>query len=189
MAKLTFSNLSKADLKRLVNLQEKPAQSSYSWLQVEGMVLTEVERQRLQFIQSDLVNLQVHLLNEPTLWARAIYPLLLLAERDSIRAWAGVPLYARYAQFEIEGVADGVLGKSATGFVEAPFRGFVEAPFRGCGNETGGRKPKSAIPIVWSTVSRRLVKLGNRGVAVTRSVWVLHHCGCMDVCPGGSGRD
>ena len=134
MAKLTFSNLSKAELKRLVNLQEKPAQSSYPWLQVEDMTLTAVEQQRLQFIQSDLVNLQVHLMNEPTLWARAIYPLLLLAERDSIQAWAGVPLYARYAQFEIEGVADGVLGKAATGFVEAPFFVVVETK-RGVENQ------------------------------------------------------
>jgi hypothetical protein len=57
---------------------------SYPWLQVEGITLTESEQRELQIIQSRLMNLKVHLLNEATIWARAIYPLLLLAEQHPV---------------------------------------------------------------------------------------------------------
>jgi hypothetical protein len=66
-------------------------------------------------------------MNEATVWARAIYPLLMLAEQDAVRAWAQVPLRATYPTFEISGVVDGVLGKELAGELEAPYLVFVEA--------------------------------------------------------------
>lgn len=66
-------------------------------------------------------------MNEATIWARGIYPLLLLAEQGNIEAWAGVAMRATYPQFEIEGIADGVLGKCVSGFIETPYLIVVEA--------------------------------------------------------------
>jgi len=120
MEKLTFSKLSLTDLKRFVTLQEGPI-APYPWTHVDSIILTDQELQQLQYVKSRLVNYDTQLMNEITLWARAIYPLLLLAESGEVQAWGGIPLAARYAQFEIEGVADGVLGKTVAGRIETPY--------------------------------------------------------------------
>jgi hypothetical protein len=67
------------------------------------------------------------LLNEATIWARAIYPLLLLGERGAIRARAEVSLSATYRQFQISGIVDGALGKTIAARMVAPFLVVVEA--------------------------------------------------------------
>ncbi len=59
------------------------------------MALSDEEQERLKFLTSYLRNRQTHLMNEATIWSRAIYPLLMLAERGNIQAWAGVPLKAQ----------------------------------------------------------------------------------------------
>ena len=125
MEKLTPSTLSLATLKRLVNLQVKDM-SDYEWTQVDSVTLTAKEQRRLQDITADLFHYPLHLMNEATLLARAIYPLLLLAEQPPIRALAEVVLRAQYTQFEIEGIADGMLAKSLSGVVEAPYLVVVE---------------------------------------------------------------
>jgi hypothetical protein len=58
---------------------------------------------------------------------RGIYPLLLLAKKGNIQAWAEVILQAQYSNFELEGIADGVLAKCVSGFVEVPYLVVVEA--------------------------------------------------------------
>jgi len=126
MDKFTPSTLSLANLKRLVNLQVQKM-GNYEWTQIESISLTEREQRRLQDIISDLLNYPLHLMNEATLLARAIYPLLLLAEHPPVQALAEVNLQARYANFEIEGIADGVLAKSLSGFVESPYLVVIEA--------------------------------------------------------------
>ena len=126
MTKLTASSLTKAALETVVTLHEQGI-DDYDWLQVASIPVTEAEAQRLQYLQGDLLNCQVQLLNESTVWARAIYPLLLLSEQRGIQAWAGVPLKATYAQFEIDSIADGAIGRAASGSIEAPFIVVVEA--------------------------------------------------------------
>jgi hypothetical protein len=42
--------------------------------------LTENERQRVEAIISSLAHKSIVLMNEATIWSRAIYPLLVLAE-------------------------------------------------------------------------------------------------------------
>lgn len=126
MEKLTFAKISLADLKRLVTLQEGII-ASHPWTQIDSITLTDNEQRQVQDLKSRLSNCDTHLMNEATIWARAIYPLLSLAEQGSIQAWAEVPLQAQYAQFEIEGVADGVLGKTVAGRVESPYLIVVEA--------------------------------------------------------------
>jgi len=133
MEKLTLSGLSKATLKRLVNLEERDL-ATLEWLQVDSIPLTEEEQQQVQFVQSRLHRYRAHLMNEATLWARVIYPLLGLAEQGNIQAWAGVPLQAQYVHFEIEGIADGVLGKAAMDGIESPYLVVVETK-RGVENQ------------------------------------------------------
>jgi hypothetical protein len=126
MNKLTLSNLSLADLKRVVKLQEKGI-GQHPWTDVDTIMLNENEQYRLNELERILKSDPVHLLNEATIWARAIYPLLQLAERNDIRALAGVSLQACYAQFTIEGIADGVMGRSVIGRIDYPYLVMVEA--------------------------------------------------------------
>lgn len=126
MTKLTLSTLSKKNLKQFIQLQELGT-TTYPWTEIDSIPLDEREQRQTQEITSRLLNYQTHLMNEATIWARGIYPLLVLAEQQDIQAWAEVSLKAQYPKFELEGIADGVLGKSVTGFVESPFLVVVEA--------------------------------------------------------------
>ncbi|MDY6783412.1 MAG: hypothetical protein SW833_12875 [Cyanobacteriota bacterium] len=125
MTKLAFAGVTLADLKPLIHLEEK-AVADYAWTQVEHLPLSEIEQQQLQAISSRLLNYPLHLMNEATIFARAIYPLLLLSEQNSIQAWAEVGLKAQYAKFELEGIIDAVLAKSIAGRVESPYLVVVE---------------------------------------------------------------
>jgi hypothetical protein len=126
MDKLILSTLSLDQIKRCVNLQTKGI-ANYEWTQNDAITLMERELRRLQDVVSDLVNSPIHLMNEATLFARAIYPMLLLAEQPPIQAWAEVALQAQYAQFKLEGIVDGVLAKSSAGVLEFPYLVVVEA--------------------------------------------------------------
>ena len=121
IGKLTFEQLSK-----FVQLEEHPMQP-YPWTQVSDWVLTEKETLQLSFIADRLLEEPAHLLNEATIWGRAIYPLLLLCEQGEIRARAEVPIAADYPQFKISGIADGALGKTVATRVIATFLVIVEA--------------------------------------------------------------
>lgn len=126
MEKLILSTLSLPILKQWVNLNEYGI-ADYDWLNVEAISLSEAEQQELQRLRLRLLNHRTLLMNEATIWARGIYPLLLLAEQGNIEAWAGVAMRATYPQFEIEEIADGVLGKCVSGFIETPYLIVVEA--------------------------------------------------------------
>ncbi len=128
MTKFTLSSLSKADLQRVVHLRESSGKGNryYNWTQFDNLPLTQKEQQRLQYLQEDLLTHKLLWFNEATLWSLAIYPLLLLAEHDDIQVWAEVPLHAQYSQFEMDGVADGILGKIVTGSLETPYLVVVE---------------------------------------------------------------
>ena len=80
--------------------------------------LDSEERVHLNYIKSDVHRDHLPIMNEATIWGRAIYPLLRLAEHGHIQAWAGVPLKARYPTFELEGEADGALAPSVGGRIQ-----------------------------------------------------------------------
>jgi hypothetical protein len=126
MIQLTLSNLKLEDLKPYFQLQEKSI-AAYEWTNIESIFLTERETIQIQEIVSHLINHDTVLMNEATIWARAIYPLLLLAEQRDIEAWAEVSLYGKYNQVELLGIADGVLGKSIAGRIESPYLVIIEA--------------------------------------------------------------
>jgi hypothetical protein len=126
MEKLTLASVSLADLHRLIHLQEHPV-AAYYWTQVDSVSLDQSEQQQVATIVAKNHDRLLILMNEATIWARAIFPLLMLAEQAQIQAWAGVELSAQYRHFQLEGIADGVLGYGVAGRVTAPYLVVLEA--------------------------------------------------------------
>jgi hypothetical protein len=121
IGKLNFENLAS-----FVEIREKSAVAP-NWADVETIELTSDEKTQSDFIIQRLLSEPAHLLNEATIWARAIYPLLVLGEYGEIRARAEVPLAAQYQKFYISGIADGAMGKTVGSRVVAPFLVILEA--------------------------------------------------------------
>lgn len=120
MQKFKISSLSLVDIESIVTIAEVSGES-FTWEDISQIELTEAEHYDVNLLQKRLQNTQVHLFNEATIWARAIYPLLLLAERENIQVWAEVALRGQYPQFEMEGIADGVIGRSIVGRITTPY--------------------------------------------------------------------
>jgi hypothetical protein len=132
MIKLTIGSLSTTDIQAVVDLNEQSTPDA-GWLQ-PAIELSQEDEDELHRINHRLEMINPHSVNEATIWSRAIYPLLILAERDNIRAYAQVPLRATYPTFEINGVTDGAIGKEASGRLVAPYLVVVEAK-KGIGAE------------------------------------------------------
>ncbi len=126
MQKFNFSEISLKDLKKLVELRQKGI-ANYSWIKVEKWRIAEEEKTQLSYLITHTKHYPAHLMNEATLWARLIYPLLQLAERDDILATSEVNITAKYTQFELNGIIDGVLGKCIAGHLETPYFVILEA--------------------------------------------------------------
>ncbi|NJN66311.1 MAG: hypothetical protein HC884_06150 [Chloroflexaceae bacterium] len=120
MPVLKFAELSPASLRRIVNLTERRI-APYEWTQVDLMTLDSDDQRRVQDMVNRLLYADTNVMNEATIWDRAIYPLLLLAEQGDIQAWSQVPLRATYPHIELQGVTDGVLGSGITSLVESSY--------------------------------------------------------------------
>ena len=120
METYSLSQLSEETLKALVTLRIQVGVSD-KWEHMQQDVLTPVERAQIDYIKSILRERDLVVMNEATLWARAIYPLLVLAEQTYVQAWAGVPLKAIYSTFQLEGEADGALAPAAAGKPQQPY--------------------------------------------------------------------
>ncbi|RKU05467.1 hypothetical protein C6501_19610 [Candidatus Poribacteria bacterium] len=114
-----FSQLTEEILKTLVTLNEKYV-APEEWEKMQ-IALTAEECRRLEDIKSTLYRRHLVVMNETTLWARAIYPMLMLAEQGHIQAWSSVPLKAVYPAFVLEGEADGALAPSLGGRIQPPY--------------------------------------------------------------------
>ena len=115
----TFSQLSEETIRTLVTLNEKHiAPAAWEKMQI---TLTAEEGRRLEDIKSTLYRRHLVVMNETTLWARAIYPMLMLAEQEHIQAWSSVPLKATYSMFALEGEADGALAPTIGGRIQPPY--------------------------------------------------------------------
>ena len=125
MEKLSLSSLTLAALKRHITLTEKTG-IHHDWLNTDQTEISEREQRYIDDLQQALKSIQVHLLNEATLWCKAIYPLLQLAEEENLQVWAEIALSAQYGQFEMEGIADGVIGPTIAGRIQAPYFVMVE---------------------------------------------------------------
>jgi len=125
MQTFKFSELTSTSLKSIIRLHEKGIiPEMWEQMMVE---LTERERQSVNNIISSLLNLPIVLMNEATIWARAIYPLLVLSEQNRLEAWSQVSLKAQYPHFSLEGIADGVLGRNISGVTESYYLIVIEA--------------------------------------------------------------
>ena len=100
-----LSQLTEETLNTLVTLHEVDG-APETWEKMQG-TLTPEEHILLDYLRTTLHRHNLMVMNEITLWSRAIYPLLRLAEQGTIQAWAGVPLKATYPTFKLEGEADG----------------------------------------------------------------------------------
>ncbi|RKU15575.1 hypothetical protein C6501_06675 [Candidatus Poribacteria bacterium] len=114
-----FSQLTEETLRTLVTLNEKYV-APEEWEKMQ-IALTAEEGRQLEELKSKLRHRHLLVMNEATLWARAIYPMLMLAERGYIQAWSSVPLKASYLTFELEGEADGALAPSLGGRIQPPY--------------------------------------------------------------------
>src|SRR5262245_23181691 len=108
-----FSRLTAGFLNSMVTLSEKGVTPAL-W-ETTDVSLTEHERRQVEAIISSLAHKSIVLMNEATIWLRAIYPLLVLAEQAELEAWAQLPLKAEYPRFVLEGIADGAVGYNLSG--------------------------------------------------------------------------
>jgi GNAT superfamily N-acetyltransferase len=108
-----FYRLSAGFLNSMVTMREKGVTPD-RW-DTTDVSLTEHERQRVEAIISSLAHKSILLMNDATIWSRAIYPLLVLSEQDWLEAWAQLTLTAQYPRFVLEGIADGAVGYNLSG--------------------------------------------------------------------------
>ena len=106
METYSLSQLSEETLRALVTLRIQVGVSD-EWENMQQDELTPAEGAQIDYLKSILRERDLVVMNEATLWARAIYPLLVLAEQTYVQAWSGVPLKATYSTFQLEGEADG----------------------------------------------------------------------------------
>jgi ClpA/ClpB-like protein len=112
-----FSELTPDSLNSIATIKEKGVTPGI-WDNMEPD-LTEEEQRRVEIVVSSLQNKPVIQMNEATIWSRAIYPLLVLAEQDRLEAWAQLPLEAEYPGFGLKGIADGVVGHNISGLAKS----------------------------------------------------------------------
>ncbi len=126
-----FKELSLATLAEIAVVRHEPRQPAL-WERLARREIGPTDRAAIALITGNLVDYKTQRVNEATIWARAIYPLLVLAERDDIRAWSLVPLAGKFNEVEIRGEVDGALASSFDEEVEPPYFVVVEAK-RGVG--------------------------------------------------------
>jgi len=134
MERLIIGSVNIDRLKLVVDLKE--CASDNDWLEdIKSQPNpNEIQQQQLRWIEQMLNTSSPHLLNEATLWARCIYPMLALAEQGNVRAYSEVPIAIKYPDFEVNGIIDGALGQEISGRIKAPYFVVVEAK-RGVGAE------------------------------------------------------
>jgi hypothetical protein len=108
MALHTLGTLTIAQLRELVQLDDHGVMPARFDERAVGD-LTKDDQQALAVLRRNILSYRPLLANEATLWARVIYPLLLLGERDNIRAFSLVPLAAALPRGELRGEVDGAL--------------------------------------------------------------------------------
>jgi hypothetical protein len=112
-----FSELTTDSLNCIATIKEKGVTPDV-WDKMD-VGLTEQERLRLETVVSSFLNKPALRMNEATIWSRAIYPMLVLAEQGGLDAWAQLPLNVQYPGFGLQGIADGVMGYNISGLAKS----------------------------------------------------------------------
>lgn len=156
MTKLSLASVTLDDLSALARLESRELGAG-PWERVDDP-LDDISREQLRYLASKLSTTRPTTLNEATIWSRAIYPLLELAETDRVRAWAEVPLAARdpYSPTELAGVVDGVLAAEGvlSGAPGVPFLLVVEAKRGMDGVDPRPQLIGALLAVLWSDLAR-----------------------------------
>ena len=115
-----FNALTSALLAEIVTLRHEPSVPEL-WDELARKELSEADRTAVGAVTAKLLYYRTQRVNEATIWARAIYPLLMLAERGTIRAWSMVSLSASFNDIELRGDADGALAPSMVEELGLPY--------------------------------------------------------------------
>ena len=126
MRRLLFAQLTRDDFLRLIRFHDHGARQE-PWDELAKGEVTEKEQAFIDYVLAGLQRISPTLVNEATVWGRAIFPLLWLAETEGVVAQADVPLVARIGDVELAGSADGAFGTPIAGELSAPFLIVVEA--------------------------------------------------------------
>ena len=108
MATYALAQLKMKDIAEFCDIEDSGVLPKL-WDDRKIVPLSEQEIAFITVLRHWLTAYKTHLVNEATIWARAIYPLLALAERDNIRAFSAVPLSATFPWGELRGEVDGAL--------------------------------------------------------------------------------
>jgi ClpA/ClpB-like protein len=114
-----FSELTPESLNSIVTIEERGVTPEL-WDKID-VSLTGQELQRVESIVSSFLNRSVAQMNEATIFSRAIFPLLVLAEQGRLETWAQSPLNAQYSGFAFKGIADAVIGFNISGITKPSF--------------------------------------------------------------------
>jgi hypothetical protein len=126
MRLLNFSKITIDDLSTLADIDDRGA-TDEPWNSLARGELSAPVRQAIEHVVAGLRRFPPGLVNEATIRARVVVPLLTLVEIDRVAAYADVPLSARLPHVELTGVADAALGQPFAGELRAPFLIVVEA--------------------------------------------------------------
>lgn len=119
LATLTFEILNS-----LILLNEATLAETWEPMVVE---LEEEENREIKIIKKRLQGEPILPLNEATVWGKAIFPILISAERSPYSAWANVLLKATFKEFMLEGFVDGTISVNRAGRAAEPHLIVVEA--------------------------------------------------------------
>lgn len=127
MATLLIAQVDEPQLASLVRLTG-PADDDGLWRALEATPVPASRAQELGVVLGWLRGFDTLTANEATLWARAIYPMLVLAEEERVRAWSQVTVRGTLGAVELVGVIDGVLAREGVvgGQATTPFLLVVE---------------------------------------------------------------
>lgn len=126
MVKRQLSQFGRAELDQIAEVVDEEIRDE-PWATFEKSALTSDDEQQIAQVLRRYRGIHVSLINEATLWSRLVYPLLLTAERDSIKAWSEVPISAQVGDNEIQGIVDGALAAGGADAPRAPLLLIMEA--------------------------------------------------------------
>ena len=121
-----FNELTAATLAEIAVICYEPRQPAV-WEELARKEISVREREILAIITDKLRYFRTILANEATVWARAIYPVLAMAERGEIVAFSRVSLAAAFGDVQVRGEADGALAWSVNEEPGTPYVVIIEA--------------------------------------------------------------
>jgi hypothetical protein len=155
MTKLSLASVTLDDLGRFAALESR-GMTTEPW-QGEGESPDQAALVQLRYLTAKLAGARPTTLDAATLWSRAIYPLLELAETDLVRAWAQVALAAKdpHSDTELAGVVDGVLAREGV-LAGAPVQPFLLVMEAKRGMDATDPRPQllaAILAILWTKIS------------------------------------